>query len=96
MPVLTTFVQHEPFPGRRVEVDATGCIDGKLPNPGDYFLFRGSWYGMTPNGHLAGLGLHVVAENPDGTITVSPSILVSWGDAPLWHGHLINGEWRSC
>jgi hypothetical protein len=52
------------------------------------------WMVRTPNGHLGNLGAHDVTENEDGTITVSPSILVSNPpEGELYHGYLVNGEW---
>jgi hypothetical protein len=33
-----------------------------------------------------------ITDEPDGTITVSPSILDSGG----WHGYLERGQWREC
>jgi hypothetical protein len=70
-------------------------------NPGDYWKHSsGTWYAETPNGHLANLIRHTVTEHEDGSITVSPSILVSSphnGKAgELWHGFLEHGVWRSC
>jgi hypothetical protein len=65
--------------------------------PGDYCLVEDEWYGKTPNGLLAGLRRHQIVENADGTITVSPSILVTQGEGlPQWHGYLENGFWREC
>jgi hypothetical protein len=58
------------------------------------------WMGVTPNGLHANLSAHDVTEHEDGTITVSPSILVTLpqGDAPTreWHGYLERGVWRQC
>lgn len=60
----------------------------------------GSWYCHVPNhnffGGVGSLRLHAVVENPDGTITVSPSILVKYWDEQTksyrqWHGYLKNG-----
>jgi len=49
----------------------------------------------TPNGHLGDLGNHDVTEHEDGTITVSPSILVSNPqEGELYHGFLEHGVWR--
>lgn len=69
---------------------------GKHPKTGD-------WYCSTPNGHMGNLSGHTVMEHDDGTITVSPSILVSGycckkkkKDQELWHGYLEKGIWRSC
>ncbi len=39
--------------------------------------------------------IHSITVNPDGTVTASPSILVTQGKR-TWHGYLINGEWREC
>jgi hypothetical protein len=52
-----------------------------------------TWMVRTPNGHLGNLGAHDVIEHEDGTITVSPSILVSDHTGELYHGFLVNGEW---
>lgn len=72
-----------------------------LFEPGDYGRWRGIWFCKTPNGHLGNLTAHDVTEHEDGTITVSPSILVSRrdtetrSDVELWHGYLKRGQWRS-
>jgi hypothetical protein len=69
-------------------------------NNGEYALYGGIWYGKTPNGYLANLKAHKVLENEDGTITVSPSILVSTnlnGEKQIrWHGYLKKGVWKEC
>lgn len=58
---------------------------------------HGKWMAMTPNGMLAGLGLHRVTEHEDGTITVCPSIATRQpGMALSFHGYLENGAWREC
>ena len=65
--------------------------------PGEYGKSeQGDWYAMTPAGLLAGLRNHEVVEHHDGTITVSPSILVTGGqdEAVSWHGYLELGSWR--
>lgn len=75
-------------------------VDGKEPHelePGDYgkWAHDGSWYAIPP-GHphlLANLVKHRVVEHEDGTITVSPSVLVS-GRLEAWHGYLERGVWR--
>jgi hypothetical protein len=56
------------------------------------------WVCTTPNGHHGNLSGHEVVEHEDGTITVSPSILISGGPdgGELWHGFLEHGVWRSC
>jgi hypothetical protein len=73
---------HEEHPGHYCPVE----IDGER-----------TWYCVTPNGHAGNLAAHDVTEHEDGTITVSPSILVSnLQQGELWHGYLERGVWRSC
>ncbi len=62
--------------------------------PGDYGLLGGIWSACTPNGHLGNLKNHEVTEHEDGTITVSPSILVGDDKGDHWHGYLEHGIWR--
>lgn len=85
--------------GRRVYQN-----NGFLPpfENGDYGKHSDEkWYAKTPNGYTCGLGNHSVIEHEDGTITVSPSILVSTGPSKeewkeVWHGYLERGIWRTC
>lgn len=56
------------------------------------------WCAVTPNGLHGDLSAHEVEEHEDGTITVSPSILVSRRtyqnrDDAEWHGYLRRGVW---
>jgi hypothetical protein len=51
------------------------------------------WMGCSPNDHTCNLSRHDVLENADGTITVSPSILISDTRGPVWHGYLRDGVW---
>lgn len=70
-----------------------------LPNPGDYWKSDNGkyWFCCTPDGRVGNLARHDVTEHDDGTITVSPSILVSGGGSDgNWHGYLEHGVWRSC
>jgi hypothetical protein len=92
--------------GTRVEDDslkddpfrpgAYGRVLG-IQTPGEW-----DWAGCTPNGHLGNFAAHDVIEHEDGTITVSPSILVEGYDwkkkeeRQLWHGYLEHGDWRQC
>lgn len=63
--------------------------------PGDYGqVSNGDWWACTPNGMLGNLANHQVVEHEDGTITVSPSILVTSYDGQSWHGYLERGVWR--
>ena len=85
--------------GRRVHPNSDDLFPYDGIQPGDYFVWamNGKWYGMTPNNLLCGLGNHKVTEHENGTITVSPSILVNNGTSgKTWHGFLENGVWREC
>lgn len=67
--------------------------------PGSYGKHNDVWYCSTPNGLAGNLSKHTVIEHEDGTITVSPSILVTSGRdgrAPTWHGFLQRGVWSEC
>lgn len=82
---------------RGVRRDLTENDD--IPKPGEYgkHWFDGSWL-CCPPGHpelLGGLRNHTVIEHEDGTISVSPSILISWPrTGEQWHGYLERGVWR--
>lgn len=53
------------------------------------------WYIVDPTGDRSSIREHhSVTEFEDGTITVSPSIVVRHGN--LWHGWLERGIWREC
>jgi hypothetical protein len=68
--------------------------------PGAYGSADGKdWFCTTPNGLFGNISKHTVKEHEDGTITVSPSILVTSGrdhGQPNWHGYLERGVWREC
>lgn len=58
---------------------------------------NGIWYARPHGDHLGSLKNHEVTEHEDGTITVSPSILITGydGDSQVtWHGYLERGQWR--
>jgi hypothetical protein len=72
--------------------------------------FQPGDYGKNPNGYwmcripdekhncLGSLEAHDVVEHEDGTITVSPSILITSEDETgkySWHGYLEKGVWRT-
>lgn len=80
--------------GRRVYADDNGRLpplaEGEFGRDG-----QGVWFACSPGGLLACLQRHEVEEHPDGTITVSPSVLVRYSDAQ-WHGYLRRGVWSSC
>ena len=75
--------------GKRVYLEPGDC---HLLKPGEYTLN----YAVPPECNLiANLNHHKVIEHEDGTITVSPSILVS-NSVTEWHGFLERGVWRKC
>lgn len=59
--------------------------------PGDYGRDdTGRWWVRPPRGSMGYLDDHQVVEHDDGTITVSPSILLP----DQWHGYLERGVWH--
>lgn len=79
--------------GRRVS------ISPHLYEPGDYGQWEGRWYCKPPDepNRLGNISAHQITEHDDGTITVSPSILIrGGGDDGEWHGFLEKGVWRKC
>jgi len=86
--------------GRRIDwQEGLGDTPFPLLTPGDYGKDKsGMWVCMVPNGLCGNLSAHRVTEHEDGTITVSPSILVSTmrSSDGSWHGFLEKGIWRSC
>ena len=77
-------------------------VNGKAPHellPGEYGKWTedGNYYGVPPGTDLcANLASHKIEEHEDGTITVSPSILVRGAPGESWHGYLVRGDWRVC
>jgi hypothetical protein len=66
---------------------------------GDYGRSEGVWYARPPQSDTfhcgpGSLANHDVVEHEDGTITVSPSILVTGHHGVQWHGYLERGIWR--
>lgn len=78
--------------GIRVE---DGYFHDHFPQPGEYGMQNGVWYGCCPNGAFANLSAHTVVENPDKTISVTPSILCT-DHKVSWHGYLTDGVWKEC
>jgi len=69
--------------------------------PGEYGknLETGEWFMRPPQSEtfhsgMGNLNNHTVVEHNDGTITVSPSILVTGHHDKQWHGYLEHGIWR--
>lgn len=91
--------------GRRVDADPVERDQYPFPRlqPGDYGRDAdGLWYARPPWKHASGClgdgeGIrgHKVVEHEDGTITVSPSILIET-HVGTWHGFLERGIWREC
>lgn len=83
--------------GKKVEWDGESIL-----KEGEYAKApSGAWFCCTPGGHMGNLRAHSITEHEDGTITVSPSILVTevrgTGERKeLWHGFLEKGVWRAC
>lgn len=96
-------------PGEYVFVNPTAMADGS-PLPDWVKKHYPCWIVETPNGHGGSLANHTIVEHPDGTITVSPSILIFILEGPppppgqpdtrprkeLYHGYLEKGVWRDC
>jgi hypothetical protein len=86
--------------GKRVEWNKWN--DAPILNEGEYAKCpNGPWFCCAPGNHMGNLGSHSVVEHEDGTITVSPSILISVSDhkgnrTELFHGFLEKGIWRKC
>ena len=79
--------------GARAHVDQNGYL---MLKEGEYGIGKdGLWYCRPPGNHMGCLARHTVTEHEDGTISVSPSILVDDG-RKKWHGYLERGEWREC
>lgn len=80
-------------------------VDGEFPNGFDtgricYWRDRRAenlWHLYLPGGGVGNLAGHQVTEHDDGTITVSPSILIT-DNRPNWrrHGYLRRGVWEPC
>lgn len=84
--------------GRRIYPNENGEI---LFKEGDYGKHpeMGVWLCWPPGSGLGNLAQHTVTEHDDGTITVSPSILIRStdddGSPVVWHGYLERGVWRT-
>jgi len=83
------------IPGKRRYFKDHG--EGFSLNEGEYGLHMGCgiWFAVPPGfaTGYANLAKHKVTCHDDGTITVSPSILVS-NNQQTWHGYLEKGVWR--
>jgi hypothetical protein len=78
--------------GRRVYLDEDGLL---TLAEGDYGREANGRWVVRPPGQPAGeLFEHQVEEHEDGTITVSPSIMLRLGTGRNWHGYLERGVWR--
>lgn len=78
--------------GRRVYPDDEGQL--RLA-PGDYGQdASGVWYARAPRMSTGCLVGHNIVEHEDGTITVSPLMVIDHGARGTWHGFLERGVWR--
>lgn len=73
---------------------------GNLPSGLDmqsicYWRHGAGWWLYLPGGGMGNLSAHEVIEHEDGTITVSPSILVTSRNRTR-HGFLVRGVWKPC
>jgi len=63
---------------------------------GDYGMdSHGVWLVRPPGCHAGRIPHHKVTVHLDGTITVTPSIVLDDGEKK-WHGWLTKGVWREC
>lgn len=72
--------------------------DLTLLKPGEYIkLPTGDWYLVTPNGLFGTISpkIHKITEHADKSISVSPSILVTYRKDMTWHGYLRQGVWET-
>lgn len=85
--------KNKPEVGCRVYPDDEGNL---YLSDGDYgFNPKSERWQVRPPGFNAGsIPHHSVVEHDDGTITVSPSIVLVDGE-DRWHGFLERGVWRS-
>lgn len=82
--------------GRRNDLKEWSWAEGEGAREYDYGKRPdGVWYCFPPNLNMGSLAGHEVVENDDGTITVSPSILVEDYNGRSWHGFLERGVWRT-
>lgn len=76
--------------------------EGKFPEGFDmgaicYWRDRGVWFLYLPGGGVGNLRSHDVKVDGDGSITVSPSILVTNPKGTKRrHGFLVAGVWEPC
>lgn len=80
-------------------LQGTRVYSGKLHDfaghPGAYGKVGGGWLVCLPTGELCSMNAgHDITEHEDGTITVSPSILMRADRGTPWHGYLEHGVWR--
>jgi hypothetical protein len=79
--------------GKRVYPKEDGRL---LLSEGEYGRdVSGAWLARPPGNHMGDLSGHEVTEHEDGTISVSPSILINDGRSE-WHGYLRRGVWETC
>jgi hypothetical protein len=85
-----------------METQGIRVTDGEWPtNPGEYskhITDKGIvWFCVVPTSSIGAgsLANHAIQEHEDGTISVTPSILIDNGHKK-WHGYLTKGIWKEC
>lgn len=93
----------EPFNCKRIsgysELDTKSICYWRAKNGEDGHSGEDVWLLYIPKCGLGNLKNHSVTEHEDGTITVTPSILVTGHDSGATtevHGYLTRGVWRDC
>lgn len=87
------------------ETERYGEMNGTRHDCAPHELQRGEygkyedhgWYCRPPGSDLIGnISAHQITEHEDGTVSVSPSILINSKQLGSWHGYLERGVWREC
>lgn len=85
-------MEYTPVNGTRLPDGPHSFFDSPK---GAYWKDGDDWFCVTPSGHYGILTAHTITEHEDGTITVHPSIGISYpGEEFLYHGWLKNGIWE--
>lgn len=84
--------------GRLPDSVAGEFPDGYTEDAVCYWRYESVWILSLPPGGVTGnLSRHDVVEHEDGTITVSPSVLITGGASKVHrHGFLRRGVWEPC
>jgi hypothetical protein len=61
-----------------------------------YWKEDGCWWIYLPRVGCGRMPKHTIEEHEDGTITVTPSVLLEAGTERKRHGYLTRGVWNEC